>query len=571
MMRRVAAIILALALCPQPALSVAPAPVSAERGMVVSAHRLASTAGLNVLKDGGNAVDAAIAIAYALAVTFPEAGNLGGGGFMTIRLADGATRFIDFRETAPGRASADLYQDKDGKVIEGLSTRGWRAVAVPGTVAGLELARRRYAKLSRERLMAPAITLARDGFVLDAGDAEFLARGSEDFARDKASARIFLNNGKPWKKGERLVQKDLANTLSLIARGGAPAFYSGETARKIVAASKAGGGILTLGDLEAYRAIERDPITCDYRGYQIISAPPPSSGGMVICQTLGVMSGYPLTSLGFHSAQSVHVTVEALRRAFFDRNTKLGDPGFVKADAAQLISPAYVGAQRASIMPDKATPSLSLGAVAPPGEGTNTTHFSVVDREGNAVSLTYTINDWFGARVTAAGVGILMNDEMDDFTAKPGAPNMFGLVEGANNAIAPGKRPLSSMSPTIITKDGKLFMVIGSPGGSRIPTALIQVISNVIDHGMTITEAVNAPRFHAQWLPDVVYSEPHGLSAETLAVLKARGHAIEPMPYWTQVAAILVGAPAVGQEPRGRDRYYGAIDPRLPTGSVEGY
>jgi gamma-glutamyltranspeptidase/glutathione hydrolase len=570
-MRRLFAILLVCVLCAQPAQTAAPAPISSQNGMVVSAHRLASQAGIEVLKDGGNAIDAAIAVAYALAVTFPEAGNLGGGGFMTIRLADGTERFIDFRETAPGLARADLFLDETGKVIEGLSTRGWRAVAVPGTVAGLELARRTYARLPRARLMAPAISLAREGFVLDAGDAGFLASGAEDFARDKASAAIFLNKGQPWKAGERLIQKDLARTLTFISREGAKGFYTGDIAARIVAASRAGGGILTLADLAAYQAVERAPLTCDYRGYRIISAPPPSSGGMVICQTLGVLSGFPMDSLGFHSAQSVHLTVEALRRAFYDRNTQLGDPAFVDVDAARLISPEYVAARRALIDPEKATPSLSLGRIGSGREGMNTTHLSVVDRHGNAVSLTYTINDWFGARVTAGGVGILMNNEMDDFTSKPGVPNMFGLVEGPNNAIAPGKRPLSSMSPTIITKDNELFMVIGTPGGSRIPTALVQVISNVIDHGMTITEAVNAPRFHAQWLPDVVYSERHGLSADTLALLSARGHEIEPMPYWNQVAAILVGAPGVGRDPEGEDRYYGALDPRLPTGSVEGY
>jgi len=570
-MRRLFAIFLVCVLCVQPAQTAAPAPVSSQNGMVVSAHRLASQAGIAVLKDGGNAIDAAIAVAYALAVTFPEAGNLGGGGFMTIRLADGTERFIDFRETAPALARPDLYLDSKGDVIEGLSTRGWRAVAVPGTVAGLELARRTYARLPRARLMAPAIALARHGFVLDAGDAGFLASGAEDFARDRASAAIFLNRGQPWKAGERLVQKDLARTLTFISHEGAKGFYTGDIAGRIVAASRAGGGILSLSDLADYRAVEREPLTCDYRGYRIISAPPPSSGGMVICQTLGVLSGFPMDSLGFHSAQSVHLSVEALRRAFYDRNTRLGDPAFVDVDAARLISPEHVGAQRALIDPEKATPSLSLGRIGSGREGMNTTHLSVVDRHGNAVSLTYTINDWFGARVTAGGVGILMNNEMDDFTAKPGVPNMFGLVEGPNNAIAPGKRPLSSMSPTIITKDDALFMVIGTPGGSRIPTALVQVISNVIDHGMTITEAVNAPRFHAQWLPDVVYSERHGLSADTLAILSARGHVIEPMPYWNQVAAILVGAPGIGQEPQGQDRYYGALDPRLPTGSVEGY
>ena len=562
---------LALAISVQGLKAASPEPIGAERGMVVSAHRLASAAGVDVLRKGGNAVDAAIAVAYALAVTFPEAGNLGGGGFMTIRTADGRTRFIDFRETAPGAATATMYQDKAGTVIPGLSTRGWKAVAIPGTVAGLELARAKYGTQPRSALMAAAIRLARDGFVLDGGDATFLSEGAEDFARDPASAAIFLKRGKPWEKGDRLIQADLARTLSAIAAGGADAFYRGETARRMVAASTAGGGIMAMGDLAAYRAVERTPIECDYRGYRIISAPPPSSGGVVICETLGILAGYPLGTLGFHSSQAVHYTVEALRRAFRDRNLTLGDPGFVKADVGKLISPDYTSALRAGISADKATPSASLGTAVPDSEGRNTTHFSVVDTFGNAVSFTYTLNDWFGARVTAAGTGILMNDEMDDFSAKPGVPNMFGLVEGSNNAIAPGKRPLSSMSPTIVTKDGKLFMVVGTPGGSHIPTGVLQVMINVIDHGMTITEAVDAPRIHAQWLPDVIYHEAHALSADTMAALEKRGHKLEPMPYWNQVAAILVGSPAVGKPPRGRDRLYGALDPRLPTGSVAGY
>jgi gamma-glutamyltranspeptidase/glutathione hydrolase len=554
-----------------PALAASQVPVSAEHGMVVSAHRLASDAGVEVLKEGGNAVDAAIAVAYALAVTFPEAGNIGGGGFMTVRFADGRSSFIDFRETAPGAATPTMYQDKAGKVIPLLSTRGHKAVGVPGTVAGLELAREKYGTLPRARLMASAISFARDGFVMDQGDATFLAEGAEDFARDPASAAIFLDAGKPWEKGHKLVQADLGRMLQLIADKGAEAFYKGEIAEKIAASSKAHGGILTKADFAGYRAIERTPLECDYRGYHVISAPPPSSGGVVICETLNILSAYPMGALGWHSAQNVHYLTEALRRAFHDRNVNLGDPGFVKADVGKLISPDYAASLRAGISADKATPSVSLGMPGQSHEGASTTHFSIVDAAGNAVSFTYTLNDWFGARVTADDTGILLNDEMDDFSAKPGAPNMYGLVEGANNAIAPGKRPLSSMTPTIVTKDGKLVMVLGTPGGSHIPTGVLQVMLNVIDHGMTVTEATDASRIHAQWLPDVIFWEPNALSAETRAALEAKGHKLEPMRYWNQIAAILVGSPALGEPATGRDRLYGAIDPRLPVGSVAGY
>lgn len=548
-----------------------PVPVGAEHGMVVSAHRLASDAGVDVLKQGGNAVDAAIAVAYALAVTFPEAGNIGGGGFMTIRLADGRQTFIDFRETAPKAATPTMYLDKAGNVIPLLSTRGYKAVGIPGTVAGLELAREKFGTHPRAQLMAPAIRLARDGFVLDQGDATFLAEGAADFAKDAPSAAIFLNQGEPWQQGQRLVQANLGRMLQLIADKGAPAFYQGEIAERIVAASRAHGGILTMADFAAYRAVERTPLECDYRGYRVISAPLPSSGGTVICETLNILAAYPMRELGWHSAQGVHYMTEALRRAYHDRNVNLGDPDFVKPDVARLISPDYAAQLRAGIAADKATPSVSLGMPGETREGTSTTHFSIVDAGGNAVSLTYTLNDWFGARVTPAGTGILLNDEMDDFSAKPGVPNMFGLVEGVNNAVAPGKRPLSSMTPTIVTKDGKLVMVLGTPGGSHIPTGVVQVMLNVIDHGMTVTEATDAPRIHAQWLPDVLSFEANALSADTRAALAARGHTLEEMGYHNQIAAILVGGPAIGQAPLGKAELYGAIDPRLPVGSVAGY
>ena len=563
--------LLALSLGAQAVTAASPVPVSAEHGMVVSAHKLASDAGIDVLRKGGNAVDAAITVAYALAVTFPAAGNIGGGGFMTIRLHDGRQSFIDFRETAPQAATATMFQDADGNVIPGLSTRGYRAVAIPGTVAGLELARTKYGTRQRAALMAAAIRLARNGFILDRGDAELLNEAAADFAKDGPSTAIFLNHGKAWQKGDKWVQADLGRMLQAISSKGPDVFYKGVIAERIVAASKAHGGIMTLADFALYRAVERPPIECDYRGYHIVSAPLPSSGGVVICETLNILAGYPLAGLGYHSAQGVHYMTEALRRSYHDRNVNLGDPDFVKVDVARFISTEYAAELRSGIAADKATPSSSLGVPGADREGKNTTHISIVDAQGNAVSLTYTLNDWFGARVTPAGTGILLNDEMDDFSSKPGVPNLYGLVEDVNNAIAPGKRPLSSMSPTIVTKDGKLVMVVGTPGGSYIPSGVLQVMLNVIDHAMTITEAVDAPRIHAQWLPDVLYYEANALSPDTMASLTSRGHKLEPMGYQHHIAAILVGGPAIGKAPYGRDMLYGAIDPRLPVGSVAGY
>jgi len=564
--------IAALSLLWIPAVKAAsPTPIGAEHGMVVTAHRLASRAGIDVLKAGGNAVDAAVAIGYALAVTFPEAGNLGGGGFMTIRFHDGRAAFIDFREKAPGAATATMYQDASGNPVPQRSRRGYLAAGIPGTVSGLELARTRFGTKSRALLMASAIHLARDGFVLDQGDADFLATGADEFLKDAPTAAIFLDRGKPWKAGDRLVQTDLGRTLSLIAAQGPAAFYNGSIAAKIVAASRAGGGIFSMKDFADYKARELKPLECDYRGYHIISAPPPSSGGVVVCETLNILEGYPIGKLGFRSAAGTHVLVEALRRAYHDRNLNLGDPSFIKVDTAHFIDKGYAAQLRAGISLNRATPSSSLPAAGIDREGHNTTHFSIVDKDGNAVSLTYTLNDWFGAHVTAAGTGILLNDEMDDFSAKPGAPNMFGLVEGPNNAVAPGKRPLSSMAPTIVTKDSKLSMVVGTPGGSRIPSAVLETISNMIDFDMTVSEAVDAPRIHNQWLPDEVGYERFGLSTDTIAILESMGHKVVPMPYGNQVAAILVGAPAIGDKPIGHERLYGAIDPRLNVGDVEGY
>lgn len=565
--------LLAVAFLPQPrwADAATPPPVGAEHGMVVSAHRLASEIGVGVLAHGGNAVDAAIATAYALAVTFPEAGNLGGGGFLLVRMADGRSSFIDFREAAPGAARRDMYLDDAGVPVPLRSTRGHLSAGVPGTVAGLELAREKYGTTSRGSLLAPAVRLAEQGFVLDAADADFLAQGADDFRRDAPSRAIFLHGDRPYAAGERLVQTDLAKTLRVVAQSGAAGFYQGEPARRIAASSQAGGGILKVEDFARYRAVERAPVECDYRGYHILSASPPSSGGVVVCETLQLLSGWPADADGFHSADSVHRFVESLRRAFHDRNLELGDPDFVPVDVAQLLSPARIDQLRLGIDLRVATPSSSLGGVPDTHEGRNTTHLSVVDRQGNAASLTFTLNDWFGARVTASGTGVLLNDEMDDFSAKPGFPNLYGLVEGSNNAIEPGKRPLSSMAPTILTQDGRLRLVVGTPGGSHIPTGVLQTIINLIDYDMTLNDAVYAPRIHAQWLPDVVYYEKGALSRDTRSALAERGHRLEPMNYWNQVAAILVGAPALRAEPRGRDRLFGVIDPRLPVGSAAGY
>jgi len=548
-----------------------PLPVAAEHGMVVSAHRLATEAGLDVLRHGGNAVDAAVAVGYALAVTFPEAGNIGGGGFMTIRFHDGRTAFIDFRETAPMAATATMYQDAHGNVIPGLSTRGYKAVGIPGTVAGMELARTRYGTQSRATLMAAAIHLARDGFVLDQADADFLEEGIDDFRKDAPTRAIFTRQGKAWTQGEKLVQSDLGRTLQLIADKGTAAFYQGPIAAQIVAASRLHGGIMTTADFAQYKARELKPLECDYRGWHMISAPPPSSGGVVLCETLNILEGYQIGQLGFHSAQGTHYLIEAFRRAYHDRNLNLGDPSFVKADINHFTDKAYAAKLREGIDPDHATPSVSLGGTDGGHEGQNTTHYSIVDAQGNAVSVTYTLNDWFGARLTPAGTGILLNDEMDDFSSKPGVPNMFGLVEGTNNAIAPGKRPLSSMTPTIVTRGGKLAMVVGTPGGSRIPSATLQVIMNVIDYGMTLQEAVDAPRIHEQWMPDQVGYERFAFSADTMAALQAKGHKLEEMPYGNQIAAILVGAPEADGKPIGDNKLYGSIDPRIRTGNAKGY
>ncbi len=547
------------------------APATGESGMVVTAQHLATQVGVDVLRHGGNAIDAAVAVGYALAVVYPAAGNLGGGGFMTIQLAGGRSSFIDFREKAPLASSPDMYLNPEGKVIEGRSLQGYPSVAVPGTVAGLEMARERYGTLGRTAVLAPAIRLAREGFVLEEGDVHMLHAATEDLRLDAPSAAIFLKHGQPYEAGDRLVQTDLARTLARIGAQGARGFYQGPTAAAIVASSRQGKGILSQADLDQYQARERAPVECDYRGYHIVSAPPPSSGGVILCEMLNVLEGYPLAAMGFRSAQAVHVQIEAMRHAYVDRNNFLGDPDFIANPVEHLLDKEYAARLRAAIDPRKAGVSADLGPGIAPHEGGNTTHYSIIDRFGNAVAVTYTLNDWFGARVTVAGTGVLLNDEMDDFTVKLGVPNGFELVQGWANAISPGKRPLSSMTPTLVTKDGRVVLILGTPGGSRIITTVLHVILNVVDYGMNIQEAVDAPRFHQQWLPETTRLEPYALSPDTQAILREMGHKLTDGPYTNHVEAILVGAPALGARPIGKKRYYGANDPRRDTGLAQGY
>ncbi len=556
------------------AFAASPAPAEGENGMVVTAQHIASKIGVDVLKNGGNAVDAAVAVGYVLAVVYPTAGNLGGGGFMTVRFKDGKTTFLDFRERAPLASTKTMYLDDKGNPIKGASTDTYLAVGVPGSVAGFEYAREKYGSKKREELLAPAIKLAKEGFVLEQGDIESFADGNEKLARDPAAAKIFLKDGKPLELGARLIQPDLAKSLTAISDEGAPAFYKGEIADLIVKASSANGGILARQDFEQYQVRELEPVKCSYRGYDIVSSPPPSSGGLIICEILNVLEGYPVSYLGYGSAETVRLMVEAMRHAYVDRNTALGDPDFVKNPVEKLTSKGYAKEIRARIDPYKAGVSEKLKPSGF-GESTETTHYSIIDKDGNAVAVTYTLNGSFGTGKVAEGTGILLNNEMDDFTVKPGVANLYGLIQGDANSIEPRKSPLSSMSPTIVSKDGKPFMVIGSPGGSRIITITLEAIMNVIDHGMNLQEAIDAPRIHHQWLPDRVYMEPNALSPDTIRILTGMGYDVgvdENWPIWGKAAGILVGGKNLKEiEAGGGARYYGAIDSRASAGEAGGY
>ncbi|MBD9448471.1 gamma-glutamyltransferase [Rhizobium sp. RHZ01] len=565
---------LSLSLAPS-AFAASPAPVEAEHGMVVTAQHLATDVGVGVLKNGGNAVDAAVAVGYALAVVYPTAGNIGGGGFMTIRLKDGEMTFLDFRERAPLAATKTMYLDAKGDIVPRASLDGYLAVGVPGSVMGFETAREKYGTKSRQDLLAPAIRYAKEGFTLEQGDVANISGSAKRLAKDEAAAKIFLKaEGKPYAAGEKLVQPDLAVVLSSIADKGPDAFYKGMPADAITKTSQARGGILAKEDFEQYAVRELKPVECSYRGYDIISSPPPSSGGVIICEILNVLEDYPLSFLGYGSAETVHLMVEAMRHAYVDRNAALGDPDFVENPMSTLLDKSYAKAIRAKIDPYKSGTSADLKPLGAK-ESVETTHYSIIDDEGNAVAVTYTLNGSFGAGVVAPGTGILLNNEMDDFTSKPGVPNLYGLVQGEANAIAPKKTPLSSMSPTIVTKDGKPFMVIGSPGGSRIITITLEAILNVIDFGMDISQAVNAPRIHHQWQPDKIYLEPYTLSPDTIRALIAMGHTLDDgsgPPQWGQAAGILVGGKSLADiEKGGGARYNGAMDSRASEGSAGGY
>ncbi len=538
-------------------------PVRARHAMVGSTDEHASEAGLEILRAGGNAIDAAVAVGFALAVTHPAAGNLGGGGFMVIRLADGRQTVIDYREAAPGRATRDMYLDANGEPVPERSRVGALAAGVPGSVAGLARAQQRYGRLPLARVMAPAIALARDGFEVSWALSDSLATAQPLLSRFPESVRVFYGpDGTAPLPGDRLTQPDLARTLELIAQQGPDAFYKGPIADLIVAEMERSGGLITKDDLAAYAPRERDPIVGTYRGYQIVAPPPPSSGGIALVQLLNILEAYPLADYGHNSSRSIHLVAEAARRVYADRSKWLGDPDYFDVPVAGLISKAYAAALRDGISETRATPSETVHPGEPRGyEHSETTHYSVVDAEGNAVSTTTTINGSYGNGQVVPGAGFLLNNEMDDFSAKPGAPNMFGLLGGEANAIAPRKRMLSSMTPTIVVKDGATRLVLGSPGGSRIITTVLQVILNVIDHGMTVQEAVDAPRFHHQWQPDTIRLERLGFPEDVVTALTAMGHATTVNEDMGDVHAILIDDTGLR---------LGASDPRM-DGRTLGY
>ncbi|KZE32449.1 gamma-glutamyltransferase [Crenobacter luteus] len=537
-------------------------PVFAARAMVASEHALATRVGVDVMRQGGNAVDAAVAVGLALAVVLPNAGNLGGGGFLLFH--DAARRdtvALDFRETAPARASRDMYLDEAGQVVPGRSLDTHLAVGVPGTVAGLAHAHRRWGTLPLATLAAPAIRLAERGFAVSPTLARMLEVERERLGRWPSSRAVFFRDGRPLRAGETLVQRDLARSLRLIARDGEAAFYRGAIADAIVAEMARHGGLIGAADLRAYRVVERRPVEGEYRGYRVQSMPPPSSGGTHIVQLLKLVERYPLAQLGANSAQTVHYLAEAMKLAYADRAEYLGDPDFTRVPVAALTSRAYADALARRIDPARPTPSAAIRPGRPQDfESPQTTHYSIVDARGNAVAVTYTLNLNFGSGIVAAGTGILLNNEMDDFSAKPGVPNAFGLIGGEANAIAPGKRPLSSMSPTLVLKDGRPWLVTGSPGGARIITTTLQTVINAIDFGMNPAESAATPRVHHQWLPDELRVEK-GLSADTLALLRQRGHTVVVRPTMGRTQTIQFGP----------DGLYGASDPRNPDGAAAGF
>jgi gamma-glutamyltranspeptidase/glutathione hydrolase len=565
--------------------------VEARHGMVASASSSASEIGVEVLRRGGNAVDAAVATGFALAVTYPRAGNIGGGGFMVVRMADGRSTAIDFREVAPSRATSDMYLDTNGEVAVGRSTVGRLAVGVPGTVAGLALALERYGsgRVSWRELVEPARRLATDGFLVTPALARDFRASAKLLSEFEDSRRVFLRDGRLYEAGELFVQSDLGRTLGRIAERGPREFYEGETARMLAADMARHGGLVSLDDLRAYRPVEREVLRGVYRGYEVLTMPPPSSGGIALLQMLGMIEPFDVASMGHDSADKMHLLAEVMRRAFRDRAEFPGDPDFVSVPVEGLLAREYLRNRMADFDFARATTSAGFPAGAPRAgvgpdarypdrghvdESPETTHFSIVDAEGNAVACTYTLNGLFGSGVTAEGTGVLLNNEMDDFTAKVGVPNMFGLLQGDANAIAPGKRPLSSMTPTIVVKDGQAYLVTGSPGGPTIITTVLQVISNVIDHAMSITQAVDAPRMHHQWMPDVINHEPFLTSRDSAELMRSRGHVLAPRKlypndpeaaarYWGDAESILVDAET--------GLRLGASDLRSPDSAAVGY
>lgn len=538
-------------------------PVWAKHGMVASQEALASRIGVEILKQGGNAIDAAVAVGFALAVTLPRAGNIGGGGFMLVHLAkENKTIAIDYRETAPSKAHKDIFLDEQGNAVDKLSREHGLAVGVPGTVMGMELALNKYGTLPLEKVIAPAIALARDGFSVTSDLADSLAGVKPRIAQWPSSAKIFYKaDGSNLAFNDILKQPELAHSLSLIAKLGSKGFYQGETAQKIVAAVKDAGGVMTLEDLANYKVVEREPVRGQYRGYEVVSMPAPSSGGIHIIEMLNVLEHFPIDKFGHNTAQTIHVMAEAMKYAYADRSEYLGDPDFVIVPTAALLSRDYAASIAKKIAINKATPSSEIKpGLLTPYESTQTTHYSVVDKFGNAVSNTYTLNFSYGSGLVAEGTGILLNNEMDDFSVKPGSPNGYGLIGGDANAVEGNKRPLSSMSPTIVMKDGKPFIVTGSPGGSRIINITLQVIMNVIDHQLNIAEASAAPRVHHQWQPDYLWVE-RSLNADTISLLKTKGHNVKVQQSIGSTQSIVV-----------RDNgIMGASDPRRAGSEAVGY
>jgi len=547
------------------------------KGMIAAVEPFAAEAGLEIFREGGNAVDAAVAVAFALAVTHPQAGNLGGGGFMLIHLADGTDVMVDFRETAPGAATADMYLGPDGKLAAGASTRGWRSAAVPGSVAGLALALEKYGTLPLEKVMAPAIRLARKGFPVSTRLADQLREHGPRLSRDPETRRIFLRGGKFIRPGERLVQKDLARTLERIARNGPGAFYDGSLAAQLVRESKYAGGIFTRDDLRAYRPVVRQPLRGRFHGYEILTAPPPSSGGVALLETLNMLEVLLRAEDTPEKVESLHLLAEAARRAFADRARFLADPDFADVPVAGLVSKDYAAAFAATISRDRASTSATLESPDPVRfgaaaagvssgarrEGDNTTHFSVMDSAGDAVALSTTLNDSFGNGITVPGLGFLLNNEMDDFTTQPGAPNaLFKLVQSDANQIEPGKRPVSSMTPTIILRDAQPILALGSPGGGRIITAVIQVLLNRLQFGDDLALAVARPRLHHQWLPDALYVEEGGFTDAQLEALRARGHTVHSITELVTSWPRTVGRVTAVERDPATGELFGVADPR---------